>query len=452
MKLRICSLLLIVALIPAFLAVPAYAAEEDFLFVDLMGYGGLKSVSPLNDTSTGKLRSSVEWRADISGNVRFAFNLPAYEPAPTYIDFVIAFSQKIPSTVSFRANGTTLNYQVFGASSDFVRVWGTFADWDGLWFDIISAPACTVGFISANVSYTDAPFHLSPSYSYSGPDGSGKTWTDATSDGYVFSNSTQGNFQFWISYSDWQLYDYITFEFVVSAPSINSIIATSSSQSFPVSVDFVENDSVYPGATFIARCCIDLTNCFRDDELLEVCVSGTLYQNESYYVRALNHLGFVKTSIASAELTWLQKIFSALSSLSSNLNTWIITQTQAIVDAIYGNSESPPDISAADDLVNQGQQIQDFEAEHQEVVNDNIDAITDSLDLTGFAPAMNLISSYVGEVFGVLGPYQQVFILPISLGIIFFICSRAPGIQVPREKVISPGVKIYRRSSKEVSS
>lgn len=313
---KIISFFLVLSIMVAGASVAsATSFDQDFL-VDVMGYGGILSCSPADSSSVISKASEFAFSLKGSGTVQF-FVQKLYRSSFYYVDFLCQVNNA--SGVECSINGQALNKAVYivDGNESLQRFYGEVSfetnNLLALNFTGSSDYFSFISFLSFDVSYSTAPFSLSPTYTVNLPDGSGNTWTDSSSDGFVFNNTTLGDFQFWIDYSDWQLYDFISLQFILNVASINSISASVGSQSLPVIVDILNSADAFPGATFICSCRIDLSDVIRsDDEILSLCISGFLYDEQSYYVRAMNHLGYVSPSIIDPDVSWLEKIRNAI--------------------------------------------------------------------------------------------------------------------------------------------
>lgn len=151
---------------------------------------------------------------------------------------------------------------------------------------------------------------------------------------------------------------------------------------------------------------------------------------------SISTLGYYINS-ADADIGSDHAWFSGVKSFFENGISAVVGTIQSVGDRIV-NAINPSTSNTGQTLVDQGQQIQDFESEHQEVINQGSSVMVDTLNISGFAPALLFVSSTLDSVFGILGPYQVVIILPVVVGMILFICSKVPGTMRPNKSSFNP--------------
>lgn len=125
----------------------------------------------------------------------------------------------------------------------------------------------------------------------------------------------------------------------------------------------------------------------------------------------------------------------------------IIDQMQGVQNAIDDVKDSiedlndsinatSPDLDASiQDAEDSSGLIGDFENQQWNDINDNIDSVTGAFDVFGdgsLAAAFGFVGGIVNNTFDSLGNWQVVLTLPLALGLILYICSRAPLQTIPR--------------------
>lgn len=141
-------------------------------------------------------------------------------------------------------------------------------------------------------------------------------------------------------------------------------------------------------------------------------------------------------------VSWLRGRFD---DVTSTISTW----GQNIVDAI-----NPPeaDTSAGDTLVQQGQQIHEFEQQQQVILQDSVGTLQQFSNISGFSASLAFVSGYVTQAFDALGDFQIVITLPLVIGVILFLASRVRGYDKPSKHDPKPRSARSARSSARPSA
>lgn len=421
---RIISFVVIFALIPVLLAVPAFAAEDQYL-VDLKAYNfGINQVAGEGASFDGFSFSTYK-------DSTFQFPMPNSSPV-YYVDFIIQGDGALPWDLQAYVGDVRLTGVRFGDNNDLYRFYGPVSQknvFTGYIPVRLYQPTSNYllrgNFISFKYSDTSSPFILEPGSQYLTADSDVNSWS-GSDPGYGRYIESPSVMYYTIHIPSWQKYDRYDLVVQVSAYSISSIdVYVDGGGSVPFTYSFIDGSADFYNIPNLISLQLDASDVERLSGDIIVEFIGTVNVGSTWF-RCFEINAFVNSSAPSPEVSWLGRIWNSIENWGQN-----------IVDAILGSKDNAPDTSAGDDLVNQGQQIQDFEHQHQEVINGNTGAITDSLDITGFVPALSLISSYVGNTFDILGPYQQVILVPISIGLFMFICSRVPGNSVGRVSRVS---------------
>lgn len=142
-------------------------------------------------------------------------------------------------------------------------------------------------------------------------------------------------------------------------------------------------------------------------------------------------------NLFSRFVLWLRGRFD---DVTSTISTW----GQNIVDVI-----NPPesDTSAGDTLVQQGQQIHEFEQQQQVILQDSVGTLQQFSNISGFSASLAFVSGYVTQAFDSLGDFQIVITLPLVIGVVLFLASRVRGFDKPAKHDPKP-----RRPSAGTSS
>lgn len=100
------------------------------------------------------------------------------------------------------------------------------------------------------------------------------------------------------------------------------------------------------------------------------------------------------------------------------------------------NATNPGLDSAIGGFENSSSNVGSFEDEQWSGISDNIDTVTGQFDVFGAGSSMlssfQFLSGIVNNTYNSLGPWQVVIVLPVCVGLILFICSRAPLNTIPR--------------------
>ena len=111
----------------------------------------------------------------------------------------------------------------------------------------------------------------------------------------------------------------------------------------------------------------------------------------------------------------------------------VIDQLGDISDSLNASS---PDLDASIDSAQDSASIvDDFEDQQWNDIHENIDNVTGAFDVFGdssLAAAFGFVGGIVNNTFDSLGNWQVVLTLPLALGLILYICSRAPLQTIPR--------------------
>lgn len=161
-------------------------------------------------------------------------------------------------------------------------------------------------------------------------------------------------------------------------------------------------------------------------EVLPVHSSGALEWSYGFYSQ-LTAAAFLPLE---AEPNFFARFVFWLRGRFDDVNATIATWGQNIIDAI-----NPPesDTSAGDTLVQQGQQIHEFEQQQQQILQDSVGTLQQFSNIGGFSASLTFVSGYVAKTFDALGDFQIVITLPLVIGVILFLASRVRGFDKPHK-------------------
>lgn len=345
MKLRIISLILILALTPVVLALPAFAAEGQYL-VDLKAYNfGINQV-------TGEGASFNGFSFATYKDSTFQFPMPNSSPV-YYVDFIIQGDGALPWDLQAYVGDVRLTGVRFGDNNDLYRFYGPVSQknvFTGYIPVRLYQPSTDYflrgNFISFNYSDTCSPFILEPGSQYLTLEGDVYHFT-GSSTGYGRYVDTTSILEYMIHIPDWQKYDYLDVLIQLATSSLSSIdiFCNDGGCSVPFTYSYLNNILNFDNTFNVIHLRLDLSDLQRTSDDIIIDILGTVNIGATW-ARCFEINAFVKSSAPTPEVSWLGRVVNSI-------ETW----GEKIVDAILGNSESPPDTSVGDDLVNQGQQI-----------------------------------------------------------------------------------------------
>lgn len=135
------------------------------------------------------------------------------------------------------------------------------------------------------------------------------------------------------------------------------------------------------------------------------------------------------SNIKSAVSTLGTTIVSQFSSLKTSLSGWF-SSLESKIQAVVNPPKSQEQQEAQDNVDQQVSDMEQFEqSQFGEIQNGTSQLQTDvSAGVNSFVPALAFIGKYVSAVGAGIQDYIVVFMMPIYLGIFFFICNRASGV------------------------
>lgn len=303
------------------------------------------------------------------------------------------------------------------------------------------------------------------------------TLTPDNADGYAsihYPVSSVGGVSSALAYvtcPNWKKYDFLDIYLSVYGYTLESVLVRLGDASVPFTISYIgQSGTPSKGWSFIVR--LDLRNVpLNTDELPTIRVDHTI-QNASGGSFVLNGcVGYVDVSYDPtfqffgswfkqflSELSSIDNILSWLSSsigqlissqtsalqdslvsmtssirgMFTSLNGWISDQTTALsnkLDEVIGVLNPETDSSASDSLLDQSDQIHAFESSHQDVLSNGLTIMQGAsvISRPHFASALSFIATTSSIAFQKLDFMQIIYTLPLVIGLIMFLASRAPG-------------------------
>lgn len=430
---RYISLVLVAVVLVGLLAVPSYAAENQFINV-------------LDICTPDDCGSNMPY---VTAGVPVNFSIPSSEIG--YIDFVVRLrNPENPSCYLDTWKGNiSLNkvkiddytYRFYGTptfntSNIKVVLYGMFSSdrVQFLSFKISASPFnsmnCPVtGFFSYG-SGEEVPFYYNSSDDYSGAILHGN------------SSFNYQDFRGYLQFPDWKKYDYISFQFYASHLSILSFAASLAELSVPYEVTYLSSDSSY--GVYFVNVTLDLTEVDRNTSLdLEFIITGNVPSLDSLVgsFSVLSCNGLLFNSGISDSLSIWYRIKSFFTDNFASLHTWIDSHTSSITGAISEWGQNIVDAIVGDDT--QNEVISD--AVHtQEDVNEqinvqlgsaisdwdgNITVVSGGYDsaVLSAVPALDFLSNLAQGVFSGMGWFGTMFFF-IGFVNVFFLFMNKTGL------------------------
>lgn len=97
------------------------------------------------------------------------------------------------------------------------------------------------------------------------------------------------------------------------------------------------------------------------------------------------------------------------------------------IDKLFDSLNPDQDTSQGEALKEQGQQMAEYEKQHQTVLQNGVGTLQASSNIGNFATALAFVGNYTTSTFNSLGDYQVVITLPLVIGLIMFLASRSMG-------------------------
>lgn len=474
---RLTALLLVVA---SLFIIPGYAVADDNPYINGMAQGSI--------AGTGDYYHKFTTADKVDGYYSFDYAL-YHTLSLNYVDIVLKFSGAIPS--SLKVNGSTLTrvslgnslYRFYGSVSTTAR--------NLLPFQFTAGGAFEVSILNFNMAVNKVDHFTSAGVLL--VDGVQKeTWT-ASANGNGVSlpaddwSEVEGSKDFQVKITDWKGADYA--ELLISAKNISfgSISAFMDATIIPIQVDSVytsedivefgsshvggldegsssTHGSYFPGdyyddyqsvtewsesvdldgnsfsssapADRVFRVRLDLRAVDRTMSSVPIVRFTAKYSGYyGYTFKCAQIICFV--DVDGLDDSWLSAIEGFFSELKTNLVFHLAAMKEGIVKGIdnmkntlAGNPDNVENESST--MESHGDVISGYEDEYQSQLEDGSETLRDTMNFGNFATALSFVSGFVGTVAVSLGDYLVVFTLPLVLGFILFLCSRAPYNMKPR--------------------
>lgn len=306
-------LFIIVQLLPS-LAVPVSAAEtEEFEWVNVLDY------ATMNDSGDNYL----VWYFDDYQNLTFTYELP-FTMVGSYFDIVLYFQQPITG-VSINGHSlsfekvSTYCYRVYGSPTRLVSnnafsiTVTQSATNGGGWFGVLKFN------IGANTVISN-PAHCNLNITATNLDQT-IYFTGSPVNKIVYSTVDvySADFVAYLTFTDWQKYDFIDFNLMFHCSSISSVIGIYNGSDILSNESWVNNATLGGGYFLQGR--LDLRSIDRaitDNPM--VVISGTLRTSASSVssgdnsFQILDTAGYISTSLIDPNVFWLQRVVSAVQS------------------------------------------------------------------------------------------------------------------------------------------
>lgn len=431
---RTMCLIISLACFVSFMTVSASAAESIAPIIDLFDYNTMRAYG-------------------VNPSVSVPFSLPG-SATMNYFDAIIGFSgTPVSFSITYGTRTRDLSFKLIDASLGLYRVYGSLTGHssDSFTFNATASTSSgnSVTFKSARLfTLSSSSFHCSATGTFYDMYSSTNTSLSYTGSvvqvyGSLPNNGTlETTCILSLAPVDYERFDYVDFLIYFSNVQIDSISATYNGMTLPLEVSYIYPDQGLQSCFYI-NVRMDLSECkWVSGTFPSFDVTGNFSPGQSYVVSVNDCTGIIVSQLYDPIIYYFRQIASKIDTFRTNVSSWITDQTTSLsywLEQIYmavagESSEDNP----GDTLVNQGQQIQEFEQGHQAVINEGTQVMMDTLNISGFAPALLFVSSTLDGVFDILGPYQVVIIIPVVLGMILFICSKVPGNSQPPPKSYDP--------------
>lgn len=249
---------------------------------------------------------------------------------------------------------------------------------------------------------------------------------------YPYANEAEYTVNLYLQ--NWRKYDFVDVVFDLRALSIASLRCVLDDYMIPYEISLIDSpgDSWKPDdfedtvmihnipTTFSGVLRLDLRGLDRNSEYYACITITGIYASENVANRfaVRRYTGYILTDDVNP-------LFYYFQDLKINLAAWFNELKQVL------NPSS--DTSQGDALKEQGQQMAEYEKQHQDVLANGVNTLQASSNIGHFATALAFVGNYTTSTFNSLGDYQVVITLPLTIGLIMFLASRAPGNSRPRK-------------------
>lgn len=352
---RIISLVLILSLLPACLAVPALADENaESIWVNVLDYGlpeGYSSNYISLNSSENRLRLSY---SNPSGNYFYNYDIvfrtdasnPRIGVYSSYLT-VVSLGDGL-----YRAFGSH-NYQSSEAYFIFLYDSGTFLEVLSFKASTLPSQSYSTTVSGNGVAYGQTNKTISVIYP-SGPTYSSWDYSSAE-DFYYMDLNGQFNVQF--TFTDWKKYDRLDLQLGFICQDIQSVSGYLGNQVLDLEVSYFDNGN-WNGQYFVFVS-VDISNIDRTSNLVPTIIiagNGHIDMTNSVVIRyASGHVNFSSPNVTSYWFSnlysWLSSGFSSVTSglvsLGSNISSYISTQTSNLMSALVSHQETLIDAEKA---------------------------------------------------------------------------------------------------------
>lgn len=140
------------------------------------------------------------------------------------------------------------------------------------------------------------------------------------------------------------------------------------------------------------------------------------------------------SSLRTAMVNWFSTVSDQIHSLHSTLSdfwsdvcSWFLTVSDQLATLIGNGSEGDSLSDASGQLNNAADDVFDYEQSQQEILTNSFPAIQETVSFTGFVTALMFVQKYTNLTYAGLGDVSIIYMLPLVLGLFFYLCSRIPG-------------------------
>lgn len=432
---RILNLLVVTSLLVGVIVVPARADEIDntATTVDVLKYS----------TANNSGRNTFTF----TGTYKVTYTLPE-SMYVAYVDMLLQTdgSSARPTEV-LAGRGTLGSLTILQITGGLYRVYGTFPVrmTNYLEFEFTSARTSSSSLyqiVSLNISDIERR-HFDDKVQCTTLGGSGGktvTWSpgDSIVDAGFTASTADSTFSASVTPLNWERYDYFDIYMMLSVFEINSITARCGSTAVPLVIQYLDSGAAYGDYSYV-MVRLDLRGLDKRGVDPVMSISGVAksgYNN----VAVISGSGFIVYNPTDPYIYAIRVGTADLQAGLNNLANYIdmgfgglydVNQDgfQSIVDALTPEANT----SLGDDLVSQGEQMQQYEEQHQQVLQSGVATLQQASNVSNLATSLAFIGNYTTSVFNRLGDVQIVYTLPLSIALILFLMSRAPGLSRPHK-------------------
>ena len=246
-----------------------------------------------------------------------------------------------------------------------------------------------------------------------------------------------------MSVPKYYLYDYVDIELYLNQASLTYVSCAVSGGQIPITVSYVNSSGVPVSETFLfddgdntadrsyiftsfpsgyVTISIDLSSFPAKRDIVPFLSIGINYETPS--------LGSFTVTNVNGLL--LMDSPNPLYYYFSSLKSWLADGFNSIVNQLKlltGSGSEGDELSEDSAQISSGlEHIDDFEHSQQALLDNNFQAIQNTVSLTRFTAALAFVQRYTNMVFNGFSDYTIVYTLPVFLGLFFYLCSRVPGL------------------------